>query len=364
MSTYDKFAPCKLTRREMTSGMLYLATLSFTVDILNDLVTAPLPMLCCWDEKRFSSLDEKNVDEFILPCHRRRPWEQFDHGLENCFADNPFYWVDYLVLRLKFTCEVAPTTFDKVLSILNLLHRSSNWVTFSWHLVSRSCNGKIFLIQFGHGQLVPIEKKKKRKSCKILPTEWKLKIRIKSRVISSTELYSEGSKLLHFLPIPLMPLSLLIQWKRLSVASRNGKTNQSQCQFSGPCSTFFHLWLKGSKLLHFLPIPLMPLSLLIQWKRLSVASRNGKTNQSQCQFSGPCSTFFHLWLWQLSFHWIVSERVVSGKIIFLPIWSDWYSLDPMAVCLWLRLQLQLRVEMTWKPAFRLPITLLDSYWKV
>lgn len=161
MSTYDKFAPCKLTRREMTSGMLYLATLSFTVDTLNDLVTAPLPMLCCWDEKRFSSLDEKNVDEFILPCHRRRPWEQFDHGLENCFADNPFYWVDYLVLRLKFTCEVAPTTFDKVLSILNLLHRSSNWVTFSWHLVSRSCNGKIFLIQFGHGQLVPIEKKKK-----------------------------------------------------------------------------------------------------------------------------------------------------------------------------------------------------------
>lgn len=159
MSTYDKFAPCKLTRREMTSGMLYLATLSFTVDTLNDLVTAPLPMLCYWDEKRFSSLDEKNVDEFILPCHRRRPWEQFDHGLENCFADNPFYWVDYLVLRLKFTSEVAPTTFDKVLSILNLLHRSSNWVTFSWNLVSRSCNGKIFLIQFGHGQLVPIEKK-------------------------------------------------------------------------------------------------------------------------------------------------------------------------------------------------------------
>lgn len=311
MSTYDKFAPCKLTRREMTSGMLYLATLSFTVDTLNDLVTAPLPMLCCWDEKRFSSLDEKNVDEFILPCHRRRPWEQFDHGLENCFADNPFYWVDYLVLRLKFTCEVAPTTFDKVLSILNLLHRSSNWVTFSWNLVIRSCNGKIFLIQFGHGQLVPIEKKNKRWSCKILPTEWKLKIRVKSRVISSTESYSEGSKLLHFLPIPLMPLSLLIQWKRLSVASRNGKTNQSQCQFSGPCSTFFHLWL-----------------------------------------------------WQLSFHWIVSNRVVSGKIIFLPTWSDWYSLDPMAVCLWLRLQLQLRVEMTWKPAFRLPITLLDSYWKV
>ena len=144
----------------MTSGMLYLATLSFTVDTSNDLVTAPLPMLCCWDEKRFSSLDEKNVDEFILLCHRRRPWEQFDHGLENCFADNPFYWVDYLVLRLKFTCEVAPTTFDKVLSILNLLHRSNNWITFSWYLVSRSCNGKIFLIQFGHGQLVPIEKKK------------------------------------------------------------------------------------------------------------------------------------------------------------------------------------------------------------
>lgn len=69
MSIYDKFVLCKLIRCEMIFGMFYLVMLFFIVDILNDFVIVFLFMFCCWDEKRFLSLDEKNVDEFILFCY-------------------------------------------------------------------------------------------------------------------------------------------------------------------------------------------------------------------------------------------------------------------------------------------------------
>ena len=78
-------------------------------------------------------------------------------------------------------------------------------------------------------------------------------------------------------------------------------------------------------------------------------SEKGRTNQSPCQFLGPSSTVFHLWLWQFSFYWIVSSGVKSSIDVFLPILSVWFSLDRIPLLFWLWLWLHSK----WKPTLRI-----------
>ena len=60
-------------------------------------------------------------------------------------------------------------------------------------------------------------------------TEWKSKIGVVSGVIRSTESESEESERFHFLPIPLMTPTLMIQWKLDCRSRKQKQINQSQC---------------------------------------------------------------------------------------------------------------------------------------
>ena len=76
---------------------------------------------------------------------------------------------------------------------------------------------------------------------------------------------------------------------------------------------------------------------------VGVASRSGRINQWQCSALGlVIGWFFHFcfWLWQPSFHWIISNRVVSGierngNVLILP------TLIPLN--LWLRSRLRFSI---------------------
>ena len=136
-------------------------------------------------------------------------------------------------------------------------------------------------------------------------TQWKSKIGVISRVLSSMELESEESERFHFFRF---------------------------------CFWLHRLWSSENYV-------------------VGVGSRSGRTNQSQSPESSIVTGLFFrfcLRLRQCSFHLIVSNGDISrfGVLLPTPNQTDgpsvWFSLDRIALPFWLRLWLRLRRQ--WKPA--------------
>ena len=145
-------------------------------------------------------------------------------------------------------------------------------------------------------------------------TKWKSKIGVVSGVINSTESESEESERFHFLPIPLVTPSLMIQWK-LDCRSRKQKRKNK------------------------------PITVLV----LRSCEYNSTNNmalirQTTLAYSSASASDSD------SFHEIVGDGVISGISVLLPTPSVWFSRDRIALGFWLRFRLRLRRQ--WKPAFR------------
>ena len=85
----------------------------------------------------------------------------------------------------------------------------------------------------------------------------------------------------------------------------------------------------------FLPVLFTTPSLMIQWKPWlleSEAEGEEPTNWQSQELNIVIGLFFHfcLRLWQCSFHFIVSDKVISKFSVLLPTLSVWFSLDYIA----------------------------------